>query len=162
MGTAVPRAGYHSYYSLSSVSTLRASIWYCHPSPPTRRNWIPCSGSRGTLRILISNRTTSSLPELISNRSSIVIEPLGPDPGVGVGGPTNANDVGGALLPPAPAVLPVDVPCVFCCSCFCWTAKSRGMGGRNLFRVGETGRGAVESAPACTDCEGERRLGSCS
>src|SRR5258708_37570556 len=98
-----------TYHSLSSVSTLRASIWYCHPSPPTRRNWIPCSGRSGTLRILISNRTTNSLPELISNKSSMVIEPLGP----GVGGATVG--VGGA--PAVHEVLPVVVPCMLCSSC---------------------------------------------
>jgi len=35
-------------YSLSSVSTLRASIWYCQISPLTLRNWMPCNGNNGT------------------------------------------------------------------------------------------------------------------
>ncbi len=35
-------------HNLSSVSTRRASMWYCQPSPPSLRNCIPWRGNQGT------------------------------------------------------------------------------------------------------------------
>lgn len=73
-------------HNLSSVRTRLASIWYCQPSPPDRRNWMPCNGSQGTcsevnqlfidrprgrerrtFTILISKRTLSALCAMLSN-----------------------------------------------------------------------------------------------
>lgn len=96
------RASLLNSYSFSSVSTLRANIWYCHPLPPTRLNWMPCRGRRGTLTTFTSNRTHRSF----------------------------AVEFSKALFTASPetsaTLRPDDAP-----------PKSRGIGGRNLPRLGD-------------------------
>ena len=94
-------------------------MWYCQPSPPSRRNWIPCNGSHGTCHIpgqyyahadrkhvkhtfttLISNRTARELAPMVSKMAGS-ISPVGSgEEGtrLGLAGAKSCG-MGGSVLP---------------------------------------------------------------